>query len=310
MSFKLSNIVVELKKFWLKRTNKTQYQGYKQSIKDEKLVKDYYNGFHQKIEKIRQALTEESEINFKHSGHIGDLVYALPVIKEIAKTKKCNLYIRVNHSLGKKAYYKHPSGNIMINDRIFSMALPLLETQKYINSVKKWNNEKIDIDLDLFREFPFSNDFHSIRWYYHITGFQPDMSLPFIDAEPEEKFKDKIVVVRTFRGTNPLIDYSFLNKYDNLLFLGIKSEYENFVKVVPNTEFYDANSFLEIAQIMKAAKFVITNQTFAFALSEGLKVNRILEANPFIPAVFPIGDNGYDFYFQKEFEDLVQKMNN
>lgn len=310
MSFKVADIFVELKKFWLKRTNKALYQEYKQSIKDEKLVKDFNNGFNQKIEKIRQVIAQKTEINFKHSGHMGDLIYALPVIKEIAKTKKCNLFIRVNHSLGKKAYYKHPSGSVMISERMYNMVVPLLENQEYINKVNKWNQEEIDIDLDLFREFPFTNDFHSVRWYYHITGQFPDMNEPSLEVNQSDNFSDKIVVVRTFRGRNPLVNYSFLNKYDNLLFLGTKDEYDDFKIQVPNSGFYDVKDFLEMAQIMKSAKFVISNQTLAFALAEGLKVNRILEANPFIPAVFPVGKNGVDFYFQEQFEEFVDKFNN
>jgi hypothetical protein len=306
---KQNKFKVELIKFFLKRFNKDKYQFYKQKTREDKLVYDYETSFKSKIQHIQTVLQQKTEINFKHSGHMGDLIYALPVIKEIAKTKKCNLFIRVNHSLGKKAYYKHPSGSVMISERMYNMVVPLLENQKYINKVNKWNQEEIDIDLDLFREFPFTNDFHSVRWYYHITGQFPDMNEPSLEANPSDSFSDKIVVVRTFRGRNPLVNYSFLNKYDNLLFLGTKDEYDDFKIQVPNSSFYDVKDFLEMAQIMKSAKFVITNQTFAFALAEGLKVNRILEANPFIPAVFPVGKNGVDFYFQEQFEEFVNKFN-
>lgn len=305
----MKKIIDELRKFYFKRTNQEKYNEYKLLIRDEKLVKSYNNNLKSKIADIQKVLKEKDEINFKHSGHIGDFVYALPVINEISKTKKCNIYIKINHSIGKKKYFKHPSGSVMISNMIFDMIFPLLKNQDYIHSVHKWNNEEIDIDLDLFREYPFSLNFHSIRWYYHLTGFQPNMNTSFIEAKSSEKFKDKIVVVRTFRGRNPMINYSFLNKLDNLIFLGTKSEYDDFIKEVPNIEFYDVKDFLELAEIMKSSKFVITNQTFAFALAEGLKVNRILEANPFIPAVFPIGDNGFDFYFQHQFENLVEKFN-
>ena len=303
-------IIDELLKFYYKRTNPEKYQEYRIQQKNQKFLNSYNNGFKGQIDEINKALNEKNVINFKHSGHIGDLVYALPVIKEISKTKTCNLYVRLNHSLGSKSYYKHPCSNLMISTRVFEKLQPLLSNQAYINVVEKWEDEIIDVDLDLFRDFPFSKDFHSIRWYYHITGFQPNMNESFIEANFSDKFQDKIVVVRTFRGRNPIIDYSFLNQYENLLFLGVKEEYDDFVKSVPNTEFYDVKDFLEMAAIMKSSKFVITNQTFAFALAEGLKVNRILEANPFNPAVFPVGDNGFDFYIQEQFEKLVQNMMN
>jgi hypothetical protein len=136
------------------------------------------------------------------------------------------------------------------------------------------------------------------------------MNLPSIHVDSIDKFSDKIAVVRTFRGRNPLISYSFLRNYNNILFLGTKDEFDDFKITVPNAEFYDVKDFLELAQIMKSAKFVITNQTFAFALAECLKINRILESNPFIPAVFPIGGKGVDFYFQNQFEKFVEEFNN
>ncbi len=306
---KHNKIKVELIKFFLKRFNKEQYYVYKQKVQDDNLVYNFERNFEPKIKSIQKNLQEKQEINFKHSGHMGDLIYALPVIKEIAKTKKCNLYIRINHSPSKKPYYKHPSGNVLISQRMYNMVVPLLENQEYINKVSIWENENIDIDLDLFREFPFNKSFHSVRWYYHITGKFPDITIPSLHVSTVEKYKDTIVVVRTFRGRNPLINYSFLNTYEGVLFLGTKEEYIDFKSEVPNAEFYDVKDFLELAQIMQSARFVITNQTFAFALADCLKVDRILEANPFVPAVFPIGGKGVDFYFQEQFEQFVSEFN-
>lgn len=305
-----SKIVTELKKFWLRITNKSEYVDYKLFLKEQKFINNYEKDFESSYLKIQEILLgNKSEINFKHSGHLGDLIYALPIIKEISKSKKCNFYINTNLSHGKKSYYKHPSGNVMISDRMFNMIVPLLKSQSYFNVVKKLENETIDIDLDLFRKLPFSIDFHSVRWYYHLTGKNVDMNLPSIDVEKNKQFENKIVIVRTHRGRNPIIDYKFLNPYENLLFLGTKSEYDDFAKIAPSTEFYDVKDFLEMAQIMQSAKFVIANQTFAFALADGLKVNRILEANPYIPAVFPVGGKGFDFYFQDQFENQVRILN-
>ncbi len=184
-----------------------------------------------------------------------------------------------------------------------------MNAQSYIQSVSKWNNEKIDIDLDVFRELPVSMEFHSIRWYYHIIGIQPDMNQSFLEVEPHPTIKNKIVVVRTFRGRNPLIDYSFLKNYNDLLFLGTKAEYDDFSATVPNIEFHDVSDFMEMAQIIKSSRFFVSNQTFSFALAEALKVNRLLEANPFLPVVFPIGGEGSDFYFQQQFEKFFAEFN-
>ena len=48
--------------------------------------------------------------------------------------------------------------------------------QKYLNSVCEFNNNRIDVDLNLFREMPFNIIFHSIRWYSHLTGVPINMN--------------------------------------------------------------------------------------------------------------------------------------
>lgn len=198
----------------------------------------------------------------------------------------------------------------MISERSFNMLLPLLKEQSYLNSVTVYTNQTIDVDLDFFRALPISNQFHSFRWYYHLVGKQADMTLPYLDVKPHNTIKDKIVIVRTFRARNVFIDYSFLKHYDNLLFLGTKDEYEDLKQSVPNLEFYDVKDFLELAQIIKSCKFYLSNQTFAYAIAEGLKVPRLLEAYPDYPVMFPTTTNGADFYFQEHFEAYFKTMYN
>ena len=68
----------------------------------------------------------------------------------------------------------------------------MLKKQNFFNIVKKYENEKIDINLDLFRELPINYIFNSPRWYFQITGEQVDLSLPYIDAEEHPKVKIKL----------------------------------------------------------------------------------------------------------------------
>ena len=203
MGLKIKSIGKEIIKVWFRLTNKPKYFEYKLLLKDEKVLKKYTVDFRKKIKAISEIVSNtSSEINFKHSGHLGDLVYALPILKELSKKSKCNLYIHTNQAIGKN-YFKHPTGNVMITERSYQMALPLLNVQPYINQVQQWNNERIDIDLDIFRQLPVSMAFHCIRWYYHITGLQPNMSIPYLEVDPHPIIKNKIVIVRTFRGRNP-----------------------------------------------------------------------------------------------------------
>ena len=300
----------ELLKFWYKITNnKSKYLEVKHAKREQKKRTTLNPEVLKTLKQFKDNIDSKTEINLSHSGHLGDLIYALPIIKELSKTKTCNLIVKVNQPYNGQ-YFKHPSGNIMISERSFNMLLPLLKEQSYLNSVTVYTNQTIDVDLDFFRDLPISNQFHSFRWYYHLVGKQADMTLPYLDVKPHSTIKDKIVIVRTFRARNVFIDYSFLKHYDNLLFLGTKDEYEDLKQSVPNLEFYDVKDFLELAQIIKSCKFYLSNQTFAYAIAEGLKVPRLLEAYPDYPVMFPTTTNGADFYFQEHFEAYFKTMYN
>ena len=99
-----------------------------------------------------------------------------------------------------------------------------------MNIVKKYENEKIDVNLDIFRELPWNNTFTSQRWYFHITGEHVDLSLPYLHVDDHPTIKNKIVIQRSFRFRNIYINYKFLNNFDNLLFVGIKDEFEDLKK--------------------------------------------------------------------------------
>jgi hypothetical protein len=304
MRKKHNRLITEIIKLWLRLVNKSRYFEYKFQLKEQGVKMRHTEFLEGELTRIRKAIVQKKTLTFKHSGHMGDLIYALPVIKTLAQNAQCELYIQLDQRIGRN-YHKHPNGNIMINQRGFLMLKPLLEHQSYLSKVAIYQGESLDIDLDLFRKMPFALDFHSVRWYYHITGVFPSMEEPSIEVEPLPQFADKIVVVRTFRGRMPKINYHFLTQYNNVVFLGTKPEFDDFVLEVPNATFHNVSDFKELAGAIKGCKLYISNQTFAFALAEGLKVKRILEGNPYTPFVFPVGGIGTEVFFQHDFEAKV-----
>jgi|TARA_Y100000389_G_C17428970_1_gene501342 hypothetical protein len=271
---------------------------------DYKLQKKI-NLFKENYEKIifenNKVFDTKSEINFLHSGTSGDLIYALAVLNKISLTHKCNFYVNVNKKFTYE-YYKHNGEGFLISERMFDLLLPLLKKQKFLNIVKRHENEKIDIDLDLFRELPWNNTFNSPRWYFHIAGEQEDLSLPYMFVDEHPTINNRIVIQRTFRFRNIYINYEFIKNYESALFIGIKEEYDDLKKQIPNLEFYEPKDFLEIAQIIKSSKFFLGNQSVCYPIAEALKVPRLLEASPDYPVVQPIGKDAFDFYFQPHFE--------
>jgi len=99
------------------------------------------------------------QLTFRHTGNIGDVWASIPTLREyFRKTgNKAILYL-VN---GVKAeYYEgavHPTKNsegenVMLNEKIIEMMKPLLLAQDFIEDVRIWDNEPIDIPLDAIRD--------------------------------------------------------------------------------------------------------------------------------------------------------------
>jgi hypothetical protein len=296
-------------KYFYKLVDKKKYLNIKRTNEVKKSLDVFNSNFREYIDEIQTKIKNKTEINFLHSGHLGDLIYALPVIKFLAENHTCNFFIQANKIMPVE-YYKHPAGNVFIDDRMLDLFLPLMKEQKFIHKVEKYNNQSIDINFDIFRELPVNINFNSPRWYFHISGVQVDLTDPYMDVKPHDKIKNKIVIHRTFRHRNQFINYKFLENYNDLIFVGIRSEYEDLKKDVKNLEFYECKDYLEMAQIIKACKFFIGNQSVAYPMAEALKVPRILEAEPLFPVVQPIGKNAYDFYYQPHFEKWCRHLNN
>lgn len=277
----------------------------KSKIKDQK----YIDLVIPKIEKFRKTLDSKTSISFLHYGHLGDLIHSLPVIKEISKDKICNLFIQKDKPLPDHAIMKgHPTGSVFLNENTIIKILPLLKEQKFLQKVEIFNNQEIDIDLNFFREMAINFNTDSRRWYFHLVGEFPNLSENYLDVKPHTNFKNHIIIMRSLRRQNKHIDYSFLSSIKNIVFLGLKNEYDELKNKIKNLEYYDSKDFLELAMIIKNAKLFIGNNSFGFALAEALKVPRLLESAPDFPLVYPYGEKAFDFYFQKHFENLVKKI--
>ena len=297
----------KLKNFLPKFLNKKQYLKNKklEQITNDKEI--FKNNYEDRINKIQECLTKKKEISFLHSGHSGDIILNFPVIKELSKTHKCKLFIQLNLPIAKH-YDNHPAGQFYMNKKIYNMIVPLIKNQKYIESVEIFNNQHIDINLDLIRELPLNLLFDNMRYGSHITGTQPNLNEKFLECKEHNHLKEKIIIHRSFRQQNHYISYNFLEKYEDAYFIGTFDEYNDLKKSLKNLKFYDCRDFLEMAMIIKSSKIFIGNQSLGLVIAEGLKVSRLLEASPYFPAGQVHGEKGYDFYFQSHFEKYFHML--
>lgn len=260
---------------------------------------------------------------FLHSGSVGDTWASLPALREHYRQtgRKAFLYLEN----GRKAFYyegaTHPTLNekgaqVMLNKQMIEMMLPLLKEQEFILGAKEWNKEMIHFDLNNIRETNVGMpNFCLSRWYFYIF---PDLACDLTQTwltvpDTDQDFaKDKIVITRTERYTNPNINYSFLAPHQkDLLFVGTELEYNIFKYrfKLYDLQRLEINNFLELAQALKQCKFHISNQTQAFQLSQGMKIPRMVELCTFAPNVIVIGENAYDFLAQEGCEYNFHKLN-
>lgn len=246
----------------------------------------------------------------KHFCNIGDLIASLPGLKELYETsgRKNIYYQQLNVPVN---YYQdavHPtvaddgSGKqVMCNQKMFDMIKPLIEKQDYIERLEPYQGQPVNIDLDVIRRERFVNIPHQAIQQWVFMSY-PDMAAdlskdwietgevdisdcylidPFLVTTPTpiENLHEKVIVNFTERYRNKVINYYFLRKYqDKLIFAGTETEYLLFYKewglTIPRLVVTD---FLQLAYIIKKAKFLLCNQSFQWNLSFAMHTPHILE---------------------------------
>jgi hypothetical protein len=253
--------------------------------------------------------TSKEFVSFKHGGNAGDLIYALPTAFALAQGKPIHLYLQEGKEMfyGKKA--THPLGKVMFNMKMINMLEPLLVQQPSIVSCQPFFDQQIDFDLDMFRQYPTNvHAGHIARWYFQVFAISADLGKPWLTAPVDANYKDAIVIARSQRYRSPVITYKFLREYGRVVFVGIEEEYNEMKQMIPQLEYKPVNNFLELAATINGSKLFIGNQSFPFAIAEGLKVKRMLELYYKAPNVIPEGPDAYDFCYQPQFEKIVSEI--
>lgn len=289
-------------KLYLKSTNKPLYKRIKRDLRF--LDKASAAG------QINLHPDKSASFSFKHSGNAGDIIYSLPTVYALSEGAPASLFLHLDQpSKYEMIRGSHPLKNVMLNQKMFSMLHPLLVSQPEIKQCTVYNGEKIDYDLDVFRDSSIMLDRGNIaRWYFLYFAVSADLSKPWLQVQPDNSFSDHIVIARSSGYHSPGINYSFLQKYKKLAFVGIKEEFEDMRKMIPSLEYHQVSDFLELAKAIAGCKFFIGNQSFPFSIAEALKVKRILEVCYECPNVVVEGASGYDFCFQPQFEKIVDKL--
>lgn len=278
-------------------------------------------------------MSELRPTRVKHMANIGDIIASLAGIKkyyEITGRKVIysqQLNVAADYYLGAVHPTLDDSGSgkqVMCNQKMFEMIRPLLKSQEYIHDMEVFTGQPINFDLDVIRRNIFVNIPNQAIQQWTFMAY-PDMAAdlskvfleindvdisncflidPFIVTKtvPIEDLENKVIVNFTERYRNALINYYFLKKYeDRLIFSGTQKEYQLFTQQWGlNIPLLIVNNFLELAQIIKKAKFLLSNQSFQWNMSFAMKTPHILELCEGAP-------NCQAFFYEKSLAFLHQK---
>ena len=223
-------------------------------------------------------------IVFNHSGNIGDVLYSLNFAREFAAANGEGRFgINLQKDVPLELQHDHPCGKVLMNGAACEFLRPLLEFQPYVAGVSVSETPpEGGIDLSLFRRLPLFHSAGDVRYYYYTLTPSPlpkDLASPMLTAPHDARAEGKIVIFRSLRYRNPLVNYQGLKDLaDQMLFVGLPEEHEDFCRTQFPVAYQSVGNALELAGLINSAKLTIGNQCGLFAVAEQLKVPRWLES--------------------------------
>lgn len=207
---------------------------------------------------------------FKHSGRLGDIVYALPAIR----------------ALGGGRLLLDPDAVPGFSKNEAAAVLPLLETQSYLAGVAVRRGETADYDLDRFRKVGTSHG-NLVRAHLTAVGLDPSAyEGPWIETdELGEAEAFEVVLARSCR--RPDIP-GFWQRVCELVgreavFVGTRKEHGEFESRFGPIPFAATNDLKELAALIHRCRLFIGNQSCPYAIAEGLGKPAVLEVDASCP---------------------------
>jgi hypothetical protein len=232
---------------------------------------------------------------FKHSGNLGDIIYALPTIMTLGGGV---LYIASGDYPPLISAAAPPL--FPLSPDVVDQMVAFLKNQPYLQDVRRYGGEVVDYDLDSFREYVVSDralwKVHLAYWHLRSFHVRFDLCQPWLFNIASSYLND-IVVTYSVKNASPsgLFKWRVLENYlDKCIFLGFENEYYEFKKYTGlEISFYKVKNIAELARVIRGSKLLISNQCFGFALAEAMKHPRVLDVFRLRSNSLPQSCNGY-----------------
>lgn len=215
---------------------------------------------------------------YRHAGDAGDLCYFMAIIKHLGRGVLCI----------EAANYTR----VRMTPERYAPLVPLLMSQDYIEGVREWKGEPVDVNGNDFRALLFKSlrmgagkDTALIDWMIRAHNLSPTIKdKPWLTVEPKKIAR--VVFNRTGAGRpqanvyhNPNFPWhAVYQKYGKeAVFIGLEEEYHVFKRTCADVPHYKTGDLLEAAQVIAGCDLFIGNQSLPHALAEGMKKRIVLE---------------------------------
>jgi GT2 family glycosyltransferase len=227
-----------------------------------------------------------------HSGNAGDILYSLPVVRELGVSHYViNLYAQPEGGWRKMTFSTARSlaSLLLVQPNIkrvtiVSSNLPLESLELKIDN--------IDFNLDKFRLQDWRKHHlaicHSMAFGLHVNLYEK-----WIDVGEDLPTGDYVVVAFNprYRSLTREFWIDVLSGLDKVVAVGIPEEFYCMQGIT--ADFVTCSNILELARIIAGSRLFIGNPGLSYAIAEGLKVPRIVETCAEFPNAYPIGRSGY-----------------
>jgi len=215
---------------------------------------------------------EYTPLTYIVGGMFGDFIQCLSIICEVYyKTgRKGILYISVNS--------EDPFRNGLVNT--YNDTYPVIMKQPYIKDYQIFTDKtiKVNVNLSLWRlhkNMYVQNWYHTFSQTYDVEWGKHK----WLNAEYDEKWKDRVVINTNERRFANTIDFSRLKTMyqDDLIFIASEeSEHLHFEKTANiSIEYHPFTSFSELTTIINSCKLFVGSLSAPLAIAHALHKPRI-----------------------------------
>lgn len=210
-------------------------------------------------------------MTFLHSGDLGDIIYALPTIRQLGGGK---LYLANGHG-------KHGTRQ-PLTDQLIESLKPLLIAQPYISAVLPHKGEKVAYNFTGFRHIYEPKRTLAETQRIHVSPLQTvDFRTGWLTVTLDNRdIHDKPVIARSMRYRNPDWDGiwpDIREKYKKAIFVGTEEEHADFESRFGKIEHHKTTTLLDLAKVIAGGTNFIGNQSCPLAIAHGLRKAVIVE---------------------------------